>query len=87
MIETFHEFKKENNVFEFMLIRIPAYYKKISCNELRKKIKDHGQIPAPITPQTKMLYVKKKLWKLDQGVRKCAEKDSSPVSLYPVEIK
>jgi hypothetical protein len=59
MIETFHEFKKENNVFEFMLIRIPAYYKKISCNELRKKIKDHGQIPAPITPQTKMLYVKK----------------------------
>ena len=48
---------------------IPAYYTKISCNELRKKIKDHGQIPGPITPQTKMLYVKK-LWKLDQGVGK-----------------
>jgi hypothetical protein len=46
---------------------IPAYYKKISCSELRKKMKDHGQLPGPITAQTKMLYVKK-LWKLDQGI-------------------
>ena len=36
---------------------VPAYYKKISCNELRKKIKDHGQIPGPITAQTRLLYV------------------------------
>jgi hypothetical protein len=48
---------------------IPACYKKMSCNELRQKIKNHGQIPGPITHQTKMLYVKK-LWKLDQGVGK-----------------
>ena len=48
---------------------VPAYYKKISCNELRKKIKDHGQIPGPITAQTRMLYVKK-LWKLDKGIGK-----------------
>lgn len=51
------------------IARIPPSYKKISCNELRKKIEDHGQIPGPITPQTKMLYVKK-LWKLDQGLGK-----------------
>ena len=48
---------------------IPACYKKMSCNELRQKIKNHGQIPGPITHQTKMLYVKK-LWKLDQGIGK-----------------
>ena len=65
---------------------VPAYYKKISCNELRKKIKDHGQIPGPITAQTRMLYVKK-LWKLDQGIGKRDKKDVSPVSLYPVEIR
>ena len=48
---------------------IPASYKKISCNELRKRIKDHGHIPGPITAQTKTLYVKK-LWKMDQGIGK-----------------
>ena len=48
---------------------IPASYKKISCNELRKRIKDHGLTPGPITAQTKTLYVKK-LWKMDQGVGK-----------------
>ena len=48
---------------------IPASYKKISCNELRKRIKDHGHTPGPITAQTKTLYVKK-LWKMDQGVGK-----------------
>ena len=48
---------------------IPASYKKISCNELRKRIKDHGHTPGPITAQTKMLYVKK-LWKMDQDTGK-----------------
>lgn len=48
---------------------IPAGYKKISCNELRKRIKDHGHTPGPITAQTKTLYVKK-LWKMDQGIGK-----------------
>ena len=55
------------------MARIPDSYKKISCHELRKKIRDHGQIPGPITAQTKMLYVKK-LWKLDKGIGNCVAK-------------
>lgn len=48
---------------------IPDSYKKISCQELRKNTNDYGQIPGPITPQTKFLYGKK-LWRFDNGFGK-----------------
>ncbi|XP_028408173.1 ankyrin repeat and LEM domain-containing protein 1-like [Dendronephthya gigantea] len=68
------------------MAQIPESYKKMSFQELRRKINDHGQIPGPITPQTKLLYMKK-LWRLDHGFGMRKAKETSPCSCYPLETR
>lgn len=63
----FYDWKELNESALDESVAIPEDLIKLTIPELRNKLKDHGEIPGPITPATKHLYVKR-LARLHTGI-------------------